>query len=54
MKIGLMGTFLVGVHGAEQKQGKGKLQIARMCRVDRNWTKSGGRPSPMAGGFVSG
>ena len=27
---------------------------ARMSRVDRNWTKSGGRPSPMAGGFVSG
>ena len=25
-----------------------------MGRVDRNWTKSGGRPSPMAGGFVSG
>ena len=27
---------------------------ARMGRVDRNWTKSGGRPYPMAGGFVSG
>ena len=27
---------------------------ARMGRVDRNWTKSGGRPSPMARGFVSG
>ena len=27
---------------------------ARMGKVDRNWTKSGGRPSPMARGFVSG
>ena len=27
---------------------------ARMGRVDRNWTKSGGRLSPMARGFVSG
>ena len=27
---------------------------ARMGRVDRNWTKSDGRPPPMAGGFVSG
>ena len=27
---------------------------ARMGRVDRNWTESGGRPSPMARGFVSG
>ena len=26
----------------------------RMGRVDRSWTKSGGRPSPMAGGFVGG
>ena len=27
---------------------------ARLGRVDRNWTKSGGRPSLMARGFVSG
>ena len=27
---------------------------ARMGRVDRNWTKSGGRLSPIARGFVSG
>ena len=27
---------------------------ARMGRVDRNWTKSGRRPSSMARGFVSG
>ena len=31
-----------------------KRTNAQMGRVDRNWTKSGGRPSPMARGFVSG
>ena len=36
------------------KEKKGTRTNARMGRVDRNWTKSGGRLSPMARGFVSG
>ena len=45
---------LVGGKGYSGGQEKDWLTNARMCRVDRNWTKSGGRPSPMARGFVSG
>ena len=42
----------VNVHGITVFMGS--RTNARMGRVDRNWTKSGGRLSPMARGFVSG
>ena len=47
-------AFVLLLHMASEDQRPNPRTNARMGRVDRNWTKSGGRLSPMARGFVSG
>ena len=42
------------INSCQKSRVRGHRTNTRMGRVDRNWTKSGGRPSPTARGFVCG